>query len=70
MPWLTKQAREQLEFIFKVVQAIVVVVGVVWAAYTFWDTRYRELSKPYEEKKLEFYTEAGRVLAARTPTGQ
>jgi hypothetical protein len=63
MRWPTKQAREHLEFIFKVVQAVVVLVGVLWAAYTFWDTRYRELSKPYEEKKLEFYTEAGRVLA-------
>jgi hypothetical protein len=63
MGWPTKQAREHLEFIFKVIQAVVVVVGVIWAAYTFSDTRYRELSKPYEEKKLEFYTEAGRVLA-------
>jgi hypothetical protein len=63
MRWPRAGTREHWEFVFKAVQSVAVVIGVLWAAYTFWDTRNRELRKPYEEKKLAFYTDAARVLA-------
>jgi hypothetical protein len=63
MRWPRKETREHWEFVFKAVQSTAVVIGVLWAAYTFSDTRTRELQKPYEEKRLAFYTEAARVLA-------
>jgi hypothetical protein len=63
MRWPRATTREHWEFVFKAVQSVAIVIGVLWAAYTFWDTRNRELRKPYEEKKLTFYTDAVRVLA-------
>jgi hypothetical protein len=63
MRWPSKETRERWEFVFKGSQALAVVIGVFWAAGTFFDTRYRELRKPYEEKKLQIYTDTARVLA-------
>jgi membrane peptidoglycan carboxypeptidase len=61
--WPNEEARKNWEFVFKALQAVGIFVGVIWAAYVFWDTKYRELSKPYAEKKLAIYTDAARVLA-------
>jgi hypothetical protein len=60
---LDKEAREKLDLLFKFLQLIVIFVGVGWTAFTFADTRYRELRKPFDEKQLVLYAEAGRVIA-------
>jgi hypothetical protein len=59
----SEETRKNWKFLFDSIQSAAVVIGVLWAAYTYWDTRNRELQKPYAEKKLEFYTDAARVLA-------
>jgi hypothetical protein len=63
MGWSNKETRERWDLVFKGVQTVAIVIGIWWAAITYWDTRYRDLSRPYEEKKLALYSEAGRVLA-------
>jgi len=52
---------------------IVLALGAALFSYwTYWDTRTRELRKPYDEKKLALYLEAARVAAHLTasPTAQ
>jgi hypothetical protein len=63
MGWPNKETRERWDFVFKAIQSLVIVIGVLWAAYTFWDTRHRELQKPFDEKQLALYADAARVLA-------
>jgi hypothetical protein len=63
MRWPSKETREHWDFVFKGIQSAAVVIGVLWAAYTFWDTRNRELQKPFDEKQLALYADAARVLA-------
>jgi hypothetical protein len=61
--WSDKESRERWDTAFKGVQAIGIFVGAIWIAWTYFDTRTRELRKPYDEKQLNFYTDAARVAA-------
>jgi hypothetical protein len=63
MRWLDKDGREQWDIVFKGVQAIGIFVGAIWIAFTYFDTRTRELRKPYDEKQLNFYADAVKVVA-------
>jgi len=63
MRWSDKDGREQWDLVFKGVQAIGIFVGAIWIAYTYFDTRTRELRKPFDEKQLGFYADAARVVA-------
>ena len=61
--------RTMVKFYLDVAQALsvlVAVIGVMVTYLTYMDTRYRELRKPYEEKKLALYLEAARVAAHLT----
>jgi hypothetical protein len=55
--------KDQWDIVFKGIQAIGIFVGAIWIAYTYFDTRTRELRKPYDEKQLSFYADAVQVVA-------
>src|SRR5262249_49243708 len=55
--------KDQWDLIFKGIQAIGIFVGAIWIAYTYFDTRTRELRKPYDEKQLTFYADAVKAVA-------
>jgi hypothetical protein len=68
--------RENIKVLVSVVQAAGIIFSVLWATYTYKqqseyqrDAVQRELRKPYDERQLNLYLDAARVLAhlATTP---
>jgi hypothetical protein len=62
----TKERRELVKFWLNCAQALSIPIAVIGIAATYWwnaDSRARELRKPFDEKQLELYGEAGRVAA-------
>jgi len=68
----SKETREVVKLWLDATQVITIVAAIVGAVFTYiwhYDTRLRETRKPWEEKKLAFYTEAARVLARLSVPG-
>jgi hypothetical protein len=68
--WPSKQTRENWDFVFKAVQALAILGAAFWALWTYTSNSIeqreavrRELRKPYDEKQLNLYLEAARVVA-------
>jgi hypothetical protein len=62
----TKEQRELVKFWVDCAQALSIPLAIIGIAATYWwnaDSRTRELRKPFDEKQLALYAEAGRVAA-------
>jgi hypothetical protein len=75
---ISKETQETVTFIASIIQPLVIVLGGLWAIFTFLaqqeseiEAARRELQRPYYEKQLALYLDASRVVAhlARRPTG-
>lgn len=61
-----KETRELIKFWLDCAQALSIPLAIIGIAVTYWwnaDSRARELRKPFDEKQLQLYADAGRVAA-------
>jgi len=75
---ISKSVQENVKFISDIIQTLVIVFGGMWAVVTYVgqqkseiESTRRELERPYDERQLDLYLEASRVVAhlAKQPTG-
>lgn len=75
---ISKGTQENVKFVSDIIQTLVIVFGGMWAVVTYVgqqkaeiESTRRELQRPYDERQLDLYLEASRVVAhlAKQPTG-